>query len=86
MVQTQAVPTGMALATAHSARPAAEHRIIRLENQCLAAELGPDDRHQPGQQALRAVCGRGGHQATCWLSNQPAFSITARASSTVRCP
>ena len=85
MIQTQPVPASMTVAPAHPAGTATEHRIIRIENQCLAAELGANGRHQPAEQALLPACRRRGHQATCPLSNQPAFSSTARASSTVRC-
>ena len=68
---------------------AAEYRIGGIEHQDAGPELGPDFRHQAGQQpgALvpAALPGRD-HQDTSFPVSQPAFSSAARASCAVRCP
>ena len=65
----------------------AEHRVLRAEFQDIAAEFAAHRRHQLAQQPRRDAAGNwGGHQLTCLSVNQPACSITRRASSTVRCP
>ncbi|PIJ29386.1 hypothetical protein BMW24_023355 [Mycobacterium heckeshornense] len=76
-------------AAADPAGGSAEHRVLRPEFQYIAAEFAADSRHQLSQEPGRigiGQSGRGGHTRTCRSVNQPACSMTRRASSTLRCP
>jgi hypothetical protein len=88
MPRTHAAPAGRSAASLDPARTATEHRVFRVENQEPTAELGSNRPHQPLQQSRARSCGRraAGHSVTGLSANQPAFSSTARVSSTVRWP
>lgn len=87
MTLTQPVPAAVAPASAHPAGPGAKHRIVGAEIHFVGTELRPHNRHQRAKQPdrlgeLGGVWRR--HHDTCRPVNQPACSITSRASSTVR--
>ncbi len=89
MSLTQSLPAGVPFASGHPAAAGAEHRVIGVEFQHVAAEFVADRHHQRAQQAHCLAARRPSrrrHSDTCPSVNQPACSITRRASSTVRCP
>ena len=88
MPLTQAAATGGSLASRDPARGSAEHRVLWPEFQDVTAEFAANLGHQLAQQPRRTgrLQRRRGHSRTRPSANQPACSMTRRASSTVRCP